>query len=91
MTLQVTYRYRNQVPDEALRRSEGIKVKRRFPIKIPVRSRAKFVNPVAIALFHPGYTCTVLAGKPVHGHVVIKVVIKIIRRHLIRREPSICS
>ena len=36
MVLQVTYRYRNQVPEESLRRSEGIKVKRRFPAKIPV-------------------------------------------------------
>ena len=36
MALQVTYRYKNQVPDEAQRRLEGIKVKRKFTAKIPV-------------------------------------------------------
>lgn len=36
MALQVTYRYKTQVTEESQRRLEGIKVKRKFPAKIPV-------------------------------------------------------
>ena len=36
MALQVSYRYKTQVTEESQRRLEGIKVKRKFPAKIPV-------------------------------------------------------
>ena len=36
MALSVAYKYKQQVPEESQRRLEGMKVKRRFPSKIPV-------------------------------------------------------
>ena len=40
MALQVTYKYKALVSDEAQRKIEGVKVRRRFPAKIPVSARA---------------------------------------------------
>ena len=37
MSLHVTYKFRTNVPDEGQRKMEGIKVKKKFPTKIPVR------------------------------------------------------
>lgn len=38
MALHVAYRYKSQVPDLSQRRAEGIKVKKKYPAKIPVSS-----------------------------------------------------
>ena len=36
MALNITYRYKVQVPEASQRKLEGLKVKRRYPGKIPV-------------------------------------------------------
>ena len=36
MALQVHYKYKQQVPDESLRKAEGVKVRKKYPAKIPV-------------------------------------------------------
>ena len=36
MAVNITYRYKLQVPEVAQRKLEGLKVKRRYPGKIPV-------------------------------------------------------
>ena len=43
MALQVSYRYKTQVTEESQRRLEGIKVKRKFPAKIPVSNGLRVV------------------------------------------------
>jgi len=51
MALQVTYRYKTQVTEESQRRLEGIKVKRKFPAKIPV---SKMVFGLTCAVLYHG-------------------------------------
>ena len=50
MALQVNYKYKNQVPEESQRKAEGIKVKKKYPAKIPVRSicLVKYVYKLSI-------------------------------------------
>ena len=50
--MQVTYRYKTQVPEEAQRRVEGIKVKRKFPAKIPVSKRRLTISASLTRVSH---------------------------------------
>ena len=37
MSIQVTYRYKTQKPDQEQRRAEGVRTLKNYPSKVPVR------------------------------------------------------
>ena len=56
MALPVTYKYKTLVSDEAQRKTEGLKVRKRFPAKIPVSSehdmrRNSLYDQIKVSLF----------------------------------------
>lgn len=57
MALHVTYRYKSQVPDLSQRRAEGIKVRKKYPAKIPVSS-----------VYSARLDCASCEDSEVHGH-----------------------
>ena len=46
MALQVHYKYKQQVPDESQRKTEGVKVRKKYPAKIPVSFRTLVLNSI---------------------------------------------
>ena len=72
MALQVHYKYKQQVPDESLRKAEGVKVRKKYPAKIPVsfelvRSQrtlvvTSFATSFRASRSHGGVTCEIIVS-----------------------------
>ena len=64
MALQVHYRYKYQVPDESQRKAEGVKVRKKYPAKIPVSfSLIRFAIYSCDSVLHMICTPAVSSGK----------------------------